>query len=52
MHGSSVAIIETHALADPVARRYSGMCEIRDTNGSGSEEVGHAAVVGSIVISA
>ncbi len=32
-------IVKTRALANAVAQRYSGMCEIRDTNGSGSEEV-------------
>lgn len=46
-----IRIVKTQALANPVAQRYSGMCEIRDTNRSGSEEVGHA-VVGSIAISA
>lgn len=33
------SVVKTQVLANPVPQGYSGMCVIRDTNGSGSEEV-------------
>lgn len=34
-----IRIVKTQVLANPVPQSYCGMCVIRDTNGSGSEEV-------------